>query len=412
MPNSGWPITYSELLPYVERATVVCEAGRCSFDAEDTFTADRAPMIEGFDGSDVTTTRLERWSPPTNFAKRYSRELGQSPNVRVYLGAHALRVQLSPDGRSVDYVLAATRPGREFSVRAKAFVVAAGGLENPRLLLCSKDVHPAGIGNSNGLVGRYYMSHLIGVAETVRIADTGASFRYGFETDGGGVHCRRRFALTELTQADRSIGNAVATLVRPFISDATHRDPLFSAAFLGKQYLDILRRSNLGRLSGELRRDRGIRREHWRVMAHASPRSALDTLSVVRQRYLARRRLPMILGDPAVSDHHLCYQAEHAPNAHSRVTLADERDAFGIPRLAVRVAFSEIDWRTVVELHRVISARFAATRTGSLRFDESRIRGHISQAMSQFNSQAHHLGTTRMSRSPRTGVVDGDCKLH
>ena len=405
IPESGWPIAYSDLLPHFARAMAICDAGPFSFDA-------RAPMIEGFDGPEITTKRLERWSPPTNFGRRYRRELDRARNVRVLMGAHALELELRADGGSIERVRAASRPGREFSIRARAVVLAAGGLENARLLLASNDVHVAGVGNGEGLVGRYYMSHLVGIAETVRIDQRGAAFRYGFETDEGGVYCRRRFALTESAQAGRGIGNAVASLVRPAISDAIHRDPLFSAGFLAKQYVDTARRAGLRGLPRALSVDRATRREHWSVVAHASPKSAAGALRVARQRYLAKRRLPMLLADRDAAQHHLFYQGEHAPNAESRVTIARARDAFGVPRLAVHVAFSDVDVRTVVELHRVIAERFDATRTGSLAFDEPRIRERVAESLSAFNSQAHHLGTTRMSSSPRTGVVDADCRVH
>jgi hypothetical protein len=34
-----------------------------------------------------------------------------------------------------------------------------GGIENPRLLLCSDDVKPNGLGNDHDLVGRFFMEH-------------------------------------------------------------------------------------------------------------------------------------------------------------------------------------------------------------------------------------------------------------
>ena len=39
------------------------------------------------------------------------------------------------------------------------FVLAAGGIENPRLLLASNAVIPDGLGNQGGAVGRYFMEH-------------------------------------------------------------------------------------------------------------------------------------------------------------------------------------------------------------------------------------------------------------
>ena len=251
VPDSGWPLTYAELLPHYQRAMEICEAGAFSFDAGETFSPGEAPMIPGFDGPDVISSRLERWSPPTDFAKRYTPEFRKESKLRVLLGGHAVHIQLKGDGRSVDHIRAASRPARDFSVSARLYVLAAGGLENPRLLLSSRDIHTRGIGNSNDLVGRFYMSHLMGEAAKFSVADRDTvARRYGLVKDKSGVYCRRRIVLTPQAQTEREVGNASAILHRPPISDAAHHDPLFSAAFLVKQYEEAWRAGSSARFSG------------------------------------------------------------------------------------------------------------------------------------------------------------------
>ena len=53
-----------------------------------------------------------------------------------------------------------TLSGNAFRAMAKAYVLATGGLEVPRLLLASNDRRPAGIGNEHDLVGRHFMEHV------------------------------------------------------------------------------------------------------------------------------------------------------------------------------------------------------------------------------------------------------------
>jgi choline dehydrogenase-like flavoprotein len=120
----------------------------------------------------------------------------------------------------------------------------------------------------------------------------------------------------------------------------------------------------------------------------------------------------MVLPRQPGSDHYLRYLAEHAPNRNSRVALSAERDAFGLPRLTARPGFSEVDYNTVVELHRAIAERLENTQTGHLAFDEAEVRSHVDDQITHFNSGAHHLGTTRMSATPSSGVVDANCKVH
>lgn len=410
--DSGWPITYADMLQHYKPAMVMCEAGPFSFEAAETFCPESAPMIPGFDGQEITSSRLERWSPPTNFAKRYSSELRKATRLRVVVGGHAIYIQLKPTGRSIEYIRAATQPGREFLVHARFYVLAAGGLENPRLLLSSRDIHTNGIGNSNGLVGRYYMSHLMGQLLKVNIADHGNTLRYGFEKDRSGVYCRRRFSLTPLAQTELEIGNASGELYRTPIDDVSHQDPLFSATFLAHQYAQAWRNGRVRSFRARLRPDAELRREHWRMIRNAPASSAPPILGMFYKRCLAKRRLPMVGPSQSSREHYFHYQTEHAPNRNSRVVLSDERDAFGLPRLTARIGFSAVDSNTVVELHRLIADRFDTTQTGRLVFDEDGIRGHIADQIMHFNSGAHHLGTTRMSASPANGVVDANCKSH
>ena len=82
-------------------------------------------------------------------------------------GAHVLdrvpvqRLETGEDGDRVEAAVYATPDGAEHRQRARQFVLAAGGVEIPRLLLLSRSPdHPDGLANGSGLVGRYFMEHL------------------------------------------------------------------------------------------------------------------------------------------------------------------------------------------------------------------------------------------------------------
>ncbi|MEZ0224831.1 MAG: GMC family oxidoreductase [Alphaproteobacteria bacterium] len=67
--------------------------------------------------------------------------------------------RLVADG-DVKYVEARKPDGTPVKVRAKIFIVAANGIETPRLLMMSvSEKFPKGIANSSGLVGRNYLEH-------------------------------------------------------------------------------------------------------------------------------------------------------------------------------------------------------------------------------------------------------------
>ena len=411
VPGSGWPFSYDELLPYYRRANDLCEAGEYAYEAGDVFGAGAAEMLRGFDTGDMTSSSLERWSPPTNFARRYGPALGARPNIVVALDAHALGIRVSGDGGQVDRIAATTSANSRFNVVAKDYVLACGGLENPRLLLASNDVAPAGVGNRFDNVGRYYMSHIAGVLGSVRLSDPGSLLAYGFETDDEGVYCRRRFRLTASAQERLEIGNGVAFFFRPNIASAVHRNALFSAAYLGKTYMAALRGRSPAESLRALRDSKAARREHWRVVVKDAPGIVPESVRLFRQRILAKRRLPMFLGDPA-EQLPLFYQTEHIPNRESQVRLCGERDRFGMPRLEVGVRFTTLDFKTVLEFHRVLAARLQERSLGEFVYDMSDPLEHLERQTSLFNSNAHHIGTTRISERAEDGVVDRDCKVH
>ena len=84
----------------------------------------------------------------------------QLSHLKLYLHACVTRISLSENGRAVQSVEATSLNGRRVTVHARRVVLAAGAIENARLLLTNDDVMPAGIGNQRDLVGRFFMDHI------------------------------------------------------------------------------------------------------------------------------------------------------------------------------------------------------------------------------------------------------------
>jgi len=81
-------------------------------------------------------------------------------DVQVLLNANVTAINPNPDGKRIQDVTVQTLAGNRFSVRARAFVLATGGIENARLLLLPTKINEAGIGNNHDLVGRNFSEHL------------------------------------------------------------------------------------------------------------------------------------------------------------------------------------------------------------------------------------------------------------
>jgi choline dehydrogenase-like flavoprotein len=412
IPHSGWPITYEQLKPYYARALGLCDAGPDDHDSRCVFPEKTAPIIPGMqDSAELESWKLERWSPPVDFGRKYQDKLAAAQNVRVYLESHILQFASTAQRERIDRGLAISK-GRRFEVRAKVFVLATGGIENARILLCSKsELHPHGVGNDADLVGRFYQAHPHGTYASLAPRRRNP-VDYNYQRDGEGVYCRRRWSITEETQRRLGIGNAI------FFLDHTnpahgHRDALFSTVFVAKAALGLMRsRTGAGRAQ-RLRAEWPAIRKHLGTIAADGPGLAPRLTALAKARLAKDRRLPSIL--PSVNARYLglYFQAEQIPNRESRITLSpDQLDEHGVPRAVVQLMFSAQDETTVLEAHRIFIGRYLAASAGDLMYDEDGLIEYVRNRFRNFNSAAHHIGTTRMASSPSQGVVDGECKVH
>ena len=410
--RSGWPFAKSEIDPYYARAMRLCEAGQCQFRPEEALPGTQPEMIAGFDGGAVVSSALERWGPPTRFGTRYYRDLRSSTNVTAFLNANCIHLQLNSVGDRIKQIEVASFAKNRFMVKARLFVLACGGLETARLLLASNDVKRHGIGNHSDKLGRYYMSHLHGAVAVASLRNHTKGFLYDFETDREQVYCRRRFWITPEAQRKNEMLNFIAYFFRPSLTDVTHRDALLSTIYLAKLLSTAVSRSRFDQLPSVFRRDRSLLEFHLKTALAHLPSLIRPIMGILKDRFLSKRRVPMILPPKSKNSYYLFYQSEHAPNFHSRVFLDSEKDCFGMPRLRVKVAFSDIDAHTVLRAHQLIKEQFETTNTGELHYDKMALVKEVEHQTRHFNSAGHQLGTTRMSVDADDGVVDIDCKVH
>lgn len=409
IPRSGWPISWQEIEGYFSRSATLCEIGVPDFDVTSALPDRQAEMIAGFVGTDITTNRIERWGPPTNFGRRYGPQLKRSSNVVVMLNCTVTSLDFDPRSRRVDRANVAVAVDHRFTICPGLVVLACGGIENARLLLNSNKVLSAGIGNDHDNVGRYYMSHLTGMHAWAELEDSGKNLIFDFERHMG-TYVRRRFWITPEAQEREKIGNSIATFLTPFTEHALQANPLSSAIFLAKFGLGLGRHRSFTHI-----------RRHWpqiaehsvRVMRSA-PQLIPQVAEALKQRFFSERRLPILLPrkEHLQNRFGLCYQTEHAPNRDSRIVLHPECDALGVPRSEVRVAFTEIDVRTAIATHTLIRRQLNSSATGDLIYDRNVLHSDIIARLRNFDSAAHHIGTTRMSASARDGVVDTNCRVH
>jgi choline dehydrogenase-like flavoprotein len=154
MPGSGWPISHETLDPWYQAAHGALAIPSNRYDMAQW--AEPTAMLPSSRDDDFYNAGF-RFSPPLRYRQAYADELEQHPTIHVFL--NATMAGLDHDGETVKAVRVRTLDGHDYRIKGGQFVLAAGGLELPRLLLHTASGDQPALGNRHGHLGRYFMEH-------------------------------------------------------------------------------------------------------------------------------------------------------------------------------------------------------------------------------------------------------------
>ncbi|MHA6203843.1 GMC oxidoreductase [Dyella soli] len=405
VPHSGWPITYNELVPYYARAKTYCHLHSHDF-VDGSFATPTFHQPIAF--NEETLVNQVFVHSPILFGDTYRDELEQAANITVLLHANVLELMASPDGRSVRSARLGSLDGHRGSVRARQYVLACGGIENARLMLLSDSVVPQGLGNQHDVVGRYFMDHPSG---TLGRLSTKAPHRVTRPYD------RRRYrgatpSFPEIGLSDR------AQRAHRVLNGRMHPFGVEGPLPRGIRALRELRAA----LRPAPRDENALLEEQMSAALRNAP--AVEAVAVPGSLGLAALRVGLGVGDlarafvhkladrPTVASSHidLVGYFEQAPNPDSRITLGHDTDAFGQRKVSVDWRLTSLDHHTYRAAASLFGSGLAHACQGHFQLDPW-LSDDIA-VTPLIHGTAHHLGTTRMSDDPRTGVVDRNCKVH
>jgi choline dehydrogenase-like flavoprotein len=407
VPHSGWPINSDALQPYYPLANTLCEAGEFSYTAAAAFRNGGRPMIEGFESDYFSSDTLERFSCPTDFGARYGEQLRSAPNINVILHANVTAVRLLRNGTRVASLDVRSLRGRRLQVQATHFVLAAGGLEVARLLLASRDIQSDGIGNQHDVVGRYYMCHLAGAIGALKVLKPPGSVHHGYEISAEGIYCRRRLALRPEVQRSQGLGNFVARLHHPRITEPAHRSSVLSLLYLAKPFVPY---EYSKRLHGDGQASLGNWLRHVGNVVTGPLEAMAFAWHLLRDRKLAKRKFPTIIVKSKANLYSIDFYAEQQPDPASRVMLdPGAPDPLGMPRLRIDWRYTAGDVDTVRRAVALLAAELDRTGVGRLEYNPQAVEAEMTRDGAL---GGHHIGTTRMGSDPRDSVVDLNCRVH
>jgi choline dehydrogenase-like flavoprotein len=389
VPYSGWPIDRQDLEPYYRQAHEQFELDEFNYGQE--LWAALGTETPSFDPARITTSLWRFDELSERYGPDRCRDLMDSDRVRILLHANVVQIQASDNARRVEHLVVKALDGQTCQVRARQYVLAAGAIENARLLLASSDIERSGLGNARDQVGRYFMEHpngRIARVDVQRPFELWRSLQKRFMPSGPPLAPVLRLA--EETQREKQALNSAVTF-------KLQRDPSRGLSLVQGIYPTIKHAMNPNRT--------GLALNHaYRSIRAWIHREVRMTVEATRTR-LGLRQLYLIM------------RGEQVPNPDSRVTLSHDTDALGTHQADLHWQLSPEDKRTAGVFIETLGAELSRLGLGRLEpmdwVDSQDVHWPVDPTVGNHHIGGyHHMGTTRMSADPATGVVDGDCRVH
>ncbi len=390
-PSLCWPLSLDDLHPFFQRAQFLWNGAKFDYDVS-TWANTLAPVDSS---GGLLATRISQHGPADVFSLRYRDDLLSAANIDVYLGCTGLALESDGTAGRARSLRVARGDGKTFSVAAKVYVVAGGGVENAQLLLLSEMTRPGAVGNRHDNVGRYVAAH-----PEFRMGAIAPSRREVFDEIGlydirwVGRHMVSGFLTIaeDVKRSEKLLNMSVALVPRgPGFGTKAHRA---MASLRGP-----IRRGELpSHLSADIR---SILR---------SPQDAADALLRKRAHYeeflggwsrpdVDRQQFKAI---------ELWAAPEQTAERNNKFTLINQRDWLGRERVKLEWQWSQSDRDNIERSVGIFSSQVEAAGLGSF----TRLVEFDGPARLRLTGLHHVMGGTRMHVDPSLGVVDENCLVH
>lgn len=287
-------------------------------------------------------------SPPTRFAQKYAKALDETAGLDVFINCNCVDLDFDEASGQLKAAVVCDYARNGQRVVASTFILATGAIENARQLLNSTTLVGAGVIKKDGLTGCCLMEHLN--------VDMGTFIL----KDGQGTEPRQYYTTDTFVSEYRAGKGNVSTTVLTDVQT-------YGRTAEVKHFLENL-------------------------ACEMGLASKID--------FVAKFSCP---GDGVIST-----MIEQFPNAHSRISLLDEKDELGVSKVNVNWALSATDRHTIKCIGSELAKQFAEMGLGFVKLNDY---VYDTELALKVQPHAHHMGTTRMAASPEFGVVDTDCKV-
>ena len=373
---SQWPISFGEVFPWYKKAYSDLSVQPENIDV----------YRKRFGGEGGAVEPIERffthWLPQQNFARLFKKQVTDGVRTQILLNGTVNGISF--EGQRASAVKVRTANGRDLVIKGRQFIFCNGTLEIARFFLSTARTCDVPW-KQNSLVGKFFQDHPYGKAATAEVIDE-KKFRNFFETafTGGAVKLQSKLRFRNEAREDGDLG---VSGFFSFRSDV--QDQLGNIKWLIRSLRSGAQFSTISSLPKDAR-------------------ALLRMLLPITIRFVRHRRV-MAFFDRSID---FMIQCEQRPIERSQLRLRNEEHP--IPGL-----FSiDIDWQidgqeiieTINRFTRDADCYLQKHGLARLNIDAGVLSSDVGflKKMSDFYHQA---GGMCMSDSPKSGVVDTDCRV-
>ena len=380
LPGSAWPVKYEEIAPYYRETyeNFGIEGDAQNDDAVWKSVSSERPQLGGEFEAFFT-----RWLQIPSFAILYEKRYKTSEKFSVLLG-HTV-VGFEGSGERITGVRVVDGGGKRHTIAGETFLLAAGTIENARLLLhgADDDSWPCPW-RRNQNIGSYFLDHLGGKIATVQPSDSHAFFNSFCTIWLRGNKYQPKFRLrNDVLERDRILNIQGAFGFESSVSEnLVYLKQFVKAAVYSRQFHGL----------GDLFKN-----------AAACSKYLLPLM----WRYVKDHRI-FVPGGSKIS---LLIQGEPGPVAESRIRLdRSVKDAYGLPRAVLDWRMSGHELASIGEFARRAEEALRATGLAIITIEPD-LKAMDPKFMSTMRDTSHQAGGTVMGASEQDGVVDRNLKV-
>lgn len=406
--NCTWDLDFFEKVkPFVPKAAHYFECGDPIFNLNNIPQFKDTSIAEDFEEGFVIDRQIERWSMPTRFGERYGKKLEQLPNLKILMGYEARDFGIPDAYGTVNVLKIRSIKGKSHeNVKAKNFVIAAGGQESTRILLRNLQLFN-NLGYVPNALGKFYQCHIFGKIASIIFNGDPRKTDYSFLRNPDGSYMRRRMQFETAFLQEKDLFNTAFWLDNPLYYDPSHKSGPMSFMYLAMLTPVLSKKLAPPAILKSITKGKkvGIRKHVWNLIKDF-PAALTIPVAIFYKRYLVERKLPGIFLYSPQNKYALHFHAEQLPLAENCLTLGPDGE-----KLVIHYKITDKDIASIIESHRALDKYLRDLGCGRLEYWDKDV--NLTEVKNRIDKNGvHQIGTTRIADSPNEGVVDRNLMVY